>query len=47
MKFECTDFMDNPLQKVNVEFPWESSTLSEKQTFQGPSIRITTKMTSN
>ena len=34
--------MDNPLQKVNVEFPWESSTLSEKQQFQGPSISITT-----
>ena len=30
----------------NVEFPWDSSTLSEEQLFQGPLIRISTNMVS-
>ena len=31
---------------LDVEFPWDSSTLSEEQPFQGPPIRITTEMVS-
>ena len=31
---------------LNVEFPWDSYTLSEEQPFQGPPIRLTTQMVS-
>ena len=31
---------------LNVEFPWDSNTLSEEQLFQEPPIRITTEMVS-
>ena len=29
---------------LNVEFPWDSNTLSQEQPFQGPPIKITTEM---
>ena len=29
---------------LNVEFPWDSNTLSEEQPLQGPPIRITNEM---
>ena len=31
---------------LNVKFPWDNSTLSKEQLFQGPPIRITTEMVS-
>ena len=31
---------------LNVEFPWDSNTLSEEQPLQGPPIRITNEMVS-
>ena len=31
---------------LNVDFPWDSNTLSEEQPLQGPPIRITNEMVS-